>query len=90
MVVLLLLLFCVVVVAAVLFVVAATALLFVFRFLLDASDAGATAYTSAMMLQMLAQHSTHAKSALAIRAGDCVASIGQLAHAASDRSQEAN
>ena len=49
-----------------------------------------TAYTSAMMLQMLAQHSTHAKSALAIRAGDCVASIGQLAHAASDHSQEAN
>ena len=48
------------------------------------------AYTSAMMLQMLAQHSTHAKSALAIRAGDCVASIGQLAHAASDRSQEAD
>ena len=57
------------------------------------SDSGATAYTSAMsaiMLQMLAQRSTHATSALAIRAGDCVAPIGQLAHAVSDRSQEAN
>ena len=33
-----------------------------------------------MVLQMLlAQYSTHAKCALAIRAGDCVASIGQLA-----------